>query len=103
VVTAQPSEYIGTEEDSQRFEEAKKTISNIGFVHRKRIDLQIFDGNPVHEVSRRLTEYNLLVLGADSVTGQGFFRSLLSPDVAWHILRRSPITTLVLPAMEESL
>jgi hypothetical protein len=103
VVAAQPSEYIGTEGDFEKFEEAKKTISNIGFIHRKRIDLQIFDGNPVREVSNRLPEYNLLVLGADSWTAQGFFRALLSPDVAWHILRRSPITTLVLPAMEESL
>jgi hypothetical protein len=103
VVTAKPSEYIGTEEDSQRFEEAKKAISDIGFVHKKKIDLEIFAGNPVHEVSRRLPGYNLLVLGADSWTGQGFLRSLLSPDVAWHILRRSPVTTLVLPAMEESL
>jgi Trk K+ transport system NAD-binding subunit/nucleotide-binding universal stress UspA family protein len=103
VVVAQPSEYIGTEEDFERFEEAKKTISNIGFVHRKKIDLQILEGNPVREMLRSLPGYNLLVLGADSWTEQGFFRSLLSPDVAWHILRRSPVTTLVLPAMEESL
>jgi Trk K+ transport system NAD-binding subunit/nucleotide-binding universal stress UspA family protein len=103
VVTAKPSEYIGTEEDSQRFEEAKKAISNIGFVHKKRIDLQVCAGNPVHEISRRLPEYNLLILGADSWTGKGFLRSLFSPDVAWHILRRSRISTLILPGMEETL
>ncbi len=103
VVTAKPSEYIGTEEDSRRFEEAKKAISDIGFVHKKKIDLQVCAGNPVHEISRRLPQYNLLVLGSDSWAGRGFFRSVLAPDVVWHILRRSRISTLILPGAEETL
>lgn len=103
VFMARPSEYIATEDESGKFEEAKKLISNMGFLHKKRIDLQVLTGNPVHEISRGLPDYNLLVLGADSWTGRGFFRSLLSPDVAWHILKRSRITTLILPGIEESL
>lgn len=103
VFAARPSEYIATEEESEQFEEAKKMISNIGFLRKKKIDLQILAGNPVHEISRSLPDYNLLVLGAGSWTGKGFFRSLLSPDVAWHILKRSRITTLILPGIEESL
>ena len=103
VIANRPSEYIATEEESQDFEEAKKMISNIGLLHKKKLDLQVLTGNPVHEISRRLPEYNLLVLGADSWSGKDFFHSILSPDVAWHILKRSGITTLILPAIEESL
>ncbi len=103
VFTARPSEYIATEEESEKFEEAKKMISNMGFLHRKRIDLQVLTGNPVHEICRRLPDYNLLVLGADSWSGKDFFRSVLSPDVAWHILKRSRTSTLILPGVEESL
>jgi hypothetical protein len=103
VVTAKPSSYIGTEEEAERFEETKKTISNVGFMHKKRLDLEILAGNPVLEISRRLREYQLLVLGGDSWSGSGFLRSMLSPDVAWQILRRSRITTLILPGVEEPL
>jgi len=103
VLMTRPSEYIATEEESKKFEEAKKIISNMGLLHKKRIDLQVLTGNPVHEVSRRLPDYNLLVLDADSWTGKDFFSSLLSPDVAWHILKRSRISTLILPGIEESL
>lgn len=103
VLTTRPSEYIATEEESSRFEDAKKMISNIGFLHKKRIDLQVLTGNPVHEISHRLPYYNLLVLGAGSWSGRDFFRSILSPDVAWHILKRSRISVLVLPELEESL
>lgn len=103
VFTIRPSEYIATEEEAEKFDEAKKLISNIGFLRKKRIDLQILTGNPVHEITLRLPDYNLLVLGADSWTGRTFFRSVLSPDVAWHILKRSRITTLILPGVEESL
>jgi hypothetical protein len=103
VVTAKPSEFIATEEESQRFEDAKKVISNIGFIHKKKIDLSVYTGNPVQEISRRLPEHNLLIFGADSWSRQGFFQSLLSPDVAWHILRRSRISSLILPAAEEAL
>jgi Trk K+ transport system NAD-binding subunit/nucleotide-binding universal stress UspA family protein len=103
VVAVRPSEYIGTKEDSQRFEEAKKAISDIAFVHRKKIDLEVSTGNPVHEISRRLPDFNLLVLGSDSWSGRGFFRSLLAPDVGWQILSRSRISTLILPGAEETL
>ena len=78
-------------------------ISNIGFIHKKKIDLSVYTGNPVHEISRRLPEHNLLILGADSWSGKGFLRSLLSPDVAWHILMRSRISSLILPGVEEAL
>jgi trk/ktr system potassium uptake protein len=103
VATAKPSEFIATEEESRRFEDAKKVISNIGFLHKKKIDLSVYTGNPVHEISRRLPEHNLLILGADSWSGKGFLRALLSPDVAWHILMRSRISSLILPDVEEAL
>lgn len=103
VFMTKPSEYIATEDESNKFEEAKKIISNMGLLHKKKIDLQLLTGNPVHEICRTLRDYNLLVLDANSWTGKGFFRSLLSPDVGWHILKRSRISTLVLPGIEESL
>lgn len=103
VFTTRPSEYISTEEEAEKFDEARKMISNIGLLHKKKIDLQVLTGNPVHEISQKVPDYNLLVLGADSWTGKDFFRSILSPDVAWHILKRSRISTLVLPGIEESL
>jgi len=98
-----PSEYISAEEEHQSFEEMKGVISNIGFFHKKKIPIRILEGNPVQGISRILPEYNLLVLNAGHWAEKGLMRSLLSPNIEWQILRRSMISVLALPGIEESL
>lgn len=98
-----PSGYIATREETDAFDEARQIISNTGLMHRKKIFLQIHEGNPVLEVTRYLPDYNLLVLGVNSWSEKGFFRSVLAPEIGWQILIRSNISSLVLPFREEVL
>lgn len=98
-----PSQYLASEEDTARFEEVKKIVSNAGFVHRKKIDTRILEGNPIHEVEKILPEYNLLVLGTKGWSRRGFLQTLFSPDIVSRVMARSGISCLLLPAIEESL
>jgi Trk K+ transport system NAD-binding subunit/nucleotide-binding universal stress UspA family protein len=102
-VVVRPSQYLGSEEERAAFEETKQIVSNIGFVHRKKIDLRLVDGNPVQQVVRAVREDRLLVLDGRDWARRGFVRSLLLPDVAGDIVRRSRISTLVLPGLGELL
>ncbi len=98
-VVVRPSQYLASEEERAAFEEAKQIVSNIGFVHRRKIDLRLVDGNPVQQVVRTIREDGLLVLDARDWLHRGFLESLLLPDVARQIVRRSRISTLVLPGL----
>lgn len=102
-IMVKPSGYIATEEETEAFNETRQLISNTGFMHKKKIFLQIHEGNPVLEVTRYLPDYNLLVLGVNSWSEKGFFRSVLTPEIGWQILIRSEISSLVLPFQEEAL
>ncbi len=100
---AQPSPYLSAAEEMQRFEESKRIVSNAGFVHRQKIALELYEGNPVHEIVKIQNRFNLLVLGTKGWVRKRGLRLLLSPDVAGGILRRATISSIVLPGVEESL
>jgi Trk K+ transport system NAD-binding subunit/nucleotide-binding universal stress UspA family protein len=51
------------------------------------------EGNPIEEVLKLCPEYNLMVLAHGKDRRPSFF----DPDVSQHLLRRAPITTLILP------
>jgi nucleotide-binding universal stress UspA family protein len=97
VVVVRPSQYLGSDEERAVFEEARQIVSNTGVVHRKKIELRLVDGNPVQQIVRAIREDRLLVLDGRDWSRRGFLKSLLLPDVAGQIVRRSRISTLVLP------
>lgn len=102
-----PSQYLATADEITKFEEAKKIISNTGLVHRKKIELRLYEGNPVKEIVNGLAGFHLLVLGPSGWKpgwkNINALQSFLFPDVAWRIMRDAPVSCLVLPGLEESL
>jgi hypothetical protein len=47
-----------------------------------------------------LADYNLTVNDIGGWQEKGFWQSLLQPDVPWHVVRRSPVSTLLIPPLE---
>ncbi len=97
-----PSRYISSDEDIEDFEEMKKTINDMAIMYRSSINTIIENGNPVRIISESVKDYNLLIA---NVSGWKRKRwpSLLSPDIPWHIIKDSSISTLLLPYVEETL
>jgi len=98
-----PSDYISTPEDLKAFEALRKTISQTSLMYKTNVDTPILQGNPVTAVLGTLSAYNLLLVDAGTLKKQGWASSLLNPDVMWHIVKRSPVSTLLIPPIEESL
>ncbi|MCK5504853.1 MAG: hypothetical protein KAJ10_06805, partial [Thermodesulfovibrionia bacterium] len=60
-------------------------------------------GNPVKLITESLRNYNLLTVDTGGLKEQKWFSSFLNPDIAWHIIKNSSISTLLLPRAEETL
>lgn len=98
-----PSLYIATQEENERFEEGKKIVSNMSLVHRKKIGLEILEGNPIREIVKCQSGYQLLMIGMKGWSQARGLKALLSPDVAGGVLAKATISCMVLPAIEEAL
>jgi Trk K+ transport system NAD-binding subunit len=98
-----PSKYISSDEDIKNFEGMKKTINDVSLMYKTRIKTTLLDGNPVKLIAESLHNYNLLIVDTGGLKEQKWFSSFLNPDVAWHIIKNSSISTLLLPRAEETL
>ncbi len=98
---ARPSEYIAGENEESDYTAMKKTVSDLGHVYKQSIHSVELDGNPVETISSALREYNLMVMDVGSWREQGLLRSIIDPDVPWNIVRRSSLSTLLLPPLAE--
>jgi hypothetical protein len=94
------SHYIGSEDEAAALDQMKKTVSDLGLVYKTSIRNRELQGNPINELTEALAEHNLLVNDIGSWRPGGWLASLLSPDVAWETVRRSPVSTLLIPPME---
>ncbi len=99
----EPSSYISTEEEVRWFEEMKKSVSDMALVYKTSINAPVLKGNPVKAISGALKDYNLLIVDTGGWKKRGWFSLMLNPDVVWHIVSRSAISTLLIPPVEESL
>jgi hypothetical protein len=97
-----PSKYISTEGDFNDFDERKKTISDVALMYKMSIKTEIRDGNPVKVAIETCKDYNLMLIDTDGWQG-GRFLELFSPDIIWHLVKRSFISTLLIPPLEEAL
>jgi len=99
----EPSRYISTEEEVRWFEEMKKNISDMALVYKSSINVPRLKGNPVKAVTGVLSEYNLMIVDTGGWKKKRWLSLMLNPDVVWYIVSRSPISTLLIPPVEESL
>ena len=73
--------------------EALGKITHLANLYRLEVEQLHREGNPVEEVVKCSKDYDLLVLAHGKAKKPSFF----NPDVSQHLLRRAPITTIVLP------
>jgi len=99
----EPSKHLSTPEDEESFQEMRKTVSDMGFIYKASVQSRVLTGNPVKAVAGALPDYHLLVADTGGWKRQGWLRGALDPDPVWHVVRRAPISTLLVPPVEESL
>jgi hypothetical protein len=97
---ARLSRYIAGEEDTRDFERIREMVTDMSLIYKTGISNVELKGNPVRAVVDALADYNLMLAGIGNWEQQGFWQSLFQPDVAWHVTRRSPVSTLLIPPLE---
>jgi hypothetical protein len=98
-----PSKYIASDEGFLHFDEIKKSINEISFMYKARVNIKILEGNPVKAVKEALKDYNLMIINPVSWKIPRWHIPFLNPDVAWDIIRNASVSTLILPHEEEAL
>jgi len=94
------SHYIASEEETQAFDRMRETVADMSLIYKTGIRTVTLEGNPVRGILSALAGYNLAVNDIGGWQEKGFWRSLLQPDVPWHVVRRSPVSTLLIPPLE---
>lgn len=97
---AQLSRYIAGEEDARDFERIREMVADMSLIYKTDIHNVKLQGNPVRSVVAALADYNLMLIDIGNWEKQRFWQSLFQPDVAWHVTRRSPVSTLLIPPLE---
>ncbi|AMV73734.1 hypothetical protein JCM30471_21550 [Desulfuromonas carbonis] len=98
---AVPSEYIASEEEHGTEAEMRKAATELALVYRATVGAVDLEGNPVRVISAALGDYNLMVADVGSWHPEGRLFPLLRPDVAWSLVRRAGISTLLMPPDEK--
>ena len=99
----QPIRHIASESAVQEYEAARKSISDMNIIYRADVATVNLQGNPVRAILQNLADQNLLYIDSSRMTRQAWPLALLNPDPAWHLIRRSPISTMIVPPVGESL
>jgi Trk K+ transport system NAD-binding subunit len=98
-----PIRHIASDADVEEYEAARKSISSLGIMYRADVMTVDLEGNPVRAVLNSLGEQNLLYIDSSRMTQRTWPSALLNPDPAWLLIRRSPVSTMIVPPVEESL
>jgi len=94
------SKYIALEEEGRIFDTMKKTAADLGLMYKTSVKAEELQGNPITAVIAAAAEQSLLVTEIDSWSHRGRLSTLFQPDVAWSIVRRNPVSTLLIPPIE---
>jgi hypothetical protein len=97
---ARLSLYIADEEDARDFERIREMVADMSLIYKTGIRNVELKGNPVRAVVEALAGYNLMLTDTGDWGRQGFWQSLFQPDVSWHVARRAPVSTLLIPPLE---
>ncbi len=98
-----PSEYIASDGDLKAYEADRKSVSEISLMYKTGVNLPVLTGNPVAAMLGALPGHNLVVIDTGALSRRSWLASLLDPDVLWHLIRRAPVSLLLIPPLEESL
>jgi Trk K+ transport system NAD-binding subunit len=98
-----PSKYISSDEDTARHESIIKTINELSSLHKLSVNKKTLEGNPAKAVTASLPDYNLMITGMERWGRKEWLPTLLNPDVTSYVLRRTGISTLLLPSARELL
>ncbi len=99
----EPSKYTATEEEALALQEARKRINELGLLHKRPIQVESFKGNPIRQLRSITKDYHLMVLGSAGWEHLSWRPTFIRPDLLWMALRGSPVSTLLIPAVEEAL
>lgn len=96
-----PSDYLAAGEEEGDYAKMKKVVSDLGHVYKQSIQSVELEGNPIEAISSSLDDYNLMVMDVGSWREQGIVRSIIEPDIPWNIVRRTSVSTLLVPPLAE--
>lgn len=94
------SKYIALDNEVRVFDAMKKTAADLGLMYKTSIRTQELEGNPITATLAAAREQNLLVTEIDSWSRGGRLSTLFQPDIAWSIVRRNPVSTLLIPPVD---
>lgn len=94
------SKYIASEEESRQFDTMKKTAADLGLMYKTSVRALELEGNPITAMIAAAGQQSLLVTEIDSWNTRGRLSRLFQPDVAWSIVRRNPVSTLLIPPVD---
>lgn len=97
------SPYIASDAEIADMERMKKTIPDLGLVYRQPIGSRVLEGNPIRALVGELASQDLLAVTTGGWRRTGLFRGIFRPDVCWHVVRHSPVSTLLIPPTETSI
>ncbi|WP_041531208.1 potassium channel family protein [Syntrophotalea carbinolica] len=102
-LVCKPSEYIASNDELSGCERICKTIDRLRHIYRTEIHETLVEGNPIAVFSEALQEHKLLVANIGEWRQPRLWPDWLDPDVPWHVVDRANISTLLLPADQETL
>lgn len=94
------SKYIASDEEGRLFDTMKKTAADLGLMYKTSVRTSELEDNPITAIVAAAREQNLLVTEIDSWSHRGWLSTLFRPDVAWSVVRRNPVSTLLIPPVE---
>lgn len=97
------SRYIAVEADLADEQRMRKTVADLGLVYRRPIGTKEVSGNPILGLAAACADHQLLAVNIGSWRVSGLFSGIFRPDVCWHLVRRSPISVLLIPPTESSI
>ena len=97
-----PSAYIQDDEDVALLAHTRRHVQSLSNVYRLRVAIRELEGNPITAIAHELQPYNLLLVDSSGIPTIPLLGEQLHPDVVWRIIRSSPVSTLILPEVEES-
>ncbi len=94
VVNVTPPRFVAGETAIEAQKAVFDQITHLAHLHRVEVARVQREGNPIDEILKLAGSYDLLLLSHSRDREPSFF----NPDVSQHLLRRSPVTTIALPA-----
>lgn len=91
-IAALPPSFVAGEEQNEEVVHSVQRAVNVGAMYSQNVASITLEGNPVHQILTRASEFDLLVLAHRR--RKGF--SVTRPDVSRHLLLRAPCSVLVL-------